>query len=310
MDGKERGKLLVQQIYDVYRARTEDRRPNRIRPSELGHPCAKYLWFRYRWADKFERFDGRMLRLFQTGHLAEDRMKGDLIDVGSYVYSHDPEDSRSQISMTHGSHVKGFLDGVAENVPHANHDYVLVEYKTHSAKSFKQLEKEGVAKAKVQHYAQMQVYMHKHNLKEALYFSVNKDTDDLYAEFVEYREDYAKSLLDRADMVAYSPSPPPGVSDRPDYFLCKFCSAADTCYKISRPPRSCRTCEFGKPMEGEPGELPEWQCGKHGLVLDLDDQRRGCDDHRYNKHMIEGEDDGPNHDGINRRRSLFEKPID
>lgn len=293
MDGRERGERLVNDIYAAYERRKEDRRPNRIRPSELAHECARYLWFRYRWADKHETFDGRMLRLFETGHLEEDRMIADISSVGGYVNARDPNNPTKQISMTHGSHVMGFLDGIAENVPHAHHDEILVEFKTHSAKSFKTLVKEGVSKAKVQHYGQMQIYMEKHGLKEALYLAKDKDTDELYAEFVEYRPDYAQSLLDRADMITYSKSPPPRISERPDYFACRFCSAADVCHGLAKPPRSCRTCEFGKPIEGKPGDLPEWQCMQHGLVLDLDDQRRGCEDHRYNTRVVEGEDKGP-----------------
>ena len=36
----------------------------------------------------------------------------------------------------------------------------VVEFKTHSAKSFRELAAKGVAEAKPQHWAQMQVYMH------------------------------------------------------------------------------------------------------------------------------------------------------
>ena len=38
--------------------------------SLLGHPCDRYLWLMFRWA-VIEKFDGRILRLFQRGQREE-----------------------------------------------------------------------------------------------------------------------------------------------------------------------------------------------------------------------------------------------
>jgi hypothetical protein len=51
----------------------------------------------------------------------------------------------------------------------------VVEFKTHSAKSFRKLVQRGVAEAKPQHWAQMQVYMQLTGLTRALYVAVCKD---------------------------------------------------------------------------------------------------------------------------------------
>lgn len=286
MDGRDRGKLLRDEIFASYERASDDRRPNRIRPSEIGHPCLRYLWLRYRWADRFERFDGRMLRLFETGHSQEDRLANDLRSVGAQVTTRNPDNPRQQLSFdsAHG-HIKGFLDGIATGVPHADAVEVLTEMKTHSAKSFKELNKHGVAKAKQQHYAQMQLYMRQYALKEGLYLAVNKDDEDLYCEFVPYNERYARSLLERADVVINARTIPPRISEDPSSFACRFCNASDVCHNLERPVASCRTCEHGRPLLEKGQELPVWSCAKHGHDLDLDDQKKGCGDYEINVHL-------------------------
>lgn len=291
MNGRERGKRLVEDIYAAYERAAVDRRPNRLRPSELGHECSRYLWIRYRWADEFEAFEGRMHRLFETGHLQEDRLADDLRKVGSRIVSRDPHNPKEQISFeAMNGHCKGFLDSVGQDIPHADNEWCLVEYKTHSSKSFKQLEKDGVAVAKPQHYAQMQLYMKQHNLPEALYFSVNKDTDELYCEFVEFDDHYAESLYRKGEMVIFSPQIPDRISNNPTFFKCKMCSASKTCFKDELPIRTCRSCRFGEPQPDTASGMPTWRCKVHEKWLDLDDQKAGCQWHRYNPHFVRGEE--------------------
>jgi len=288
MNGRERGKLLRDEIFAAYEAKQDARRPNRLRPSELGHECARYLWYRFRWADEHETFEGRMLRLFDTGHSQEDRMIADLRSVGAEVYARDPDNPKEQIAMEMlNGHSKGFLDGVGGNIPHANSEWCVVECKSHSEKSFKALEKDGVEIAKPQHYGQMQLYMKHHKLDEALYISVCKNTDDIYCEFVPYNQRYAEALENKAKTIVALKSIPPRINNNPTFFKCKFCSAHAVCHQGALPPRSCRTCQYVTP--DLVGEVKQgWTCTLQDKSLDLDDQRRGCEYHRYNPHMVKG----------------------
>ena len=288
--GRERGRMLRDRIFAEIEKESEDYRPNRLRPSEMGAECGRYLWLRYRWADKFEKFSGRMKRLFETGHLQEDRLAEDIRRTGARMYVKDPENPKQQIStMAMDGHIKGFLDGVGENVPYAVCEFVLTEMKSHNKKSFAMLDKDGVAACKPQHYAQMQFYLHQHGLGEALYIAVNKDNDDLYCEFVDYDKRYAEGLLRKAQMVVFSKTPPERISQNPTFFKCKYCSAQDVCHLQDLPPRSCRTCKWGEPAVKEGAELPTWYCNFHEAELDLDQQKRGCNEHRFNSHMVRGE---------------------
>src|SRR5690606_37392825 len=61
-----------------------------VRGSSIGHPCERHLWYRFRWAHEGEKFDGRKLRLFHTGHVEEERLVAYLRLAGVEVQAVDP----------------------------------------------------------------------------------------------------------------------------------------------------------------------------------------------------------------------------
>lgn len=294
MNGRERGRKLRDMIFADYAAKQTSRRPNSVRPGDIGKPCTRALWYAFHWADKLETFDGRKLRLFETGHSQEDRLLADLRRVGSEVISRDPENAAEQISIvTLSGHMKGFLDSVAGNAPFAMAEWVVGECKSHNDKSFKMLVSDGVEVSKPEHFAQMTMYMGQHQLAEALYCAVNKNDDDLYFEYVAFNETYYQRLLAKADIVAFSPSPPAKVNEKPEFYICKMCKAADVCHKGELPERNCRTCQECRAVKHQVlpiGEVPKpiWHCDLHDVNLTLDEQRAGCPDHRYRPGLVNG----------------------
>jgi len=276
--GRERGRQLVADIYKAYEADADERQSRRIGYSWIGGECERELYYKWRWVSPPKKFEGRMLRLFETGDLEEARFVSDLRRVGAEVWDRNPENASEQISAKELNGIQfGFLDSVCGNVPHATEDFLAVEYKTHSEKSFAKLEKEGVARAKPEHYAQMQGYMREKGMKEALYFAKNKNTDALYAEFVPFNELYAERLLDKAKRLIDAHSPPPRIHNDPGYFKCRMCDHAAVCYKGMQPLRNCRTCMFAAPSRDE-----IWTCGKdNGRELDSKAQEAGCERHRF-----------------------------
>lgn len=57
---------------------------NHLGASGLGEPCWRKLYYQFRWV-KEERFDGRMMRLFNVGHSAEPRFVAYLRGIGFEV---------------------------------------------------------------------------------------------------------------------------------------------------------------------------------------------------------------------------------
>ncbi|WP_426287481.1 hypothetical protein [Luteibacter sp. E-22] len=246
--------------------------------SVIGRECERQLWYGFRWATGGERFEGRMLRLFDRGQREEAVLVADLRAIGCEVYDIDPATGSQFNFKAIGGHAGGSMDAAVLGVPEAPKTYHVAEFKTHNSKSFATLLKDGVEKAKPEHYAQMQIYMHWSQLTRALYLAVNKDTDELYSERVRYDETFAKALEAKAERVIYGAEPPQGISEDPSFFKCKFCPASKVCHTAQLPQVSCRTCAHATP---EPDGDGRWSCAKWKSDIPLDAQRTGCPEHRY-----------------------------
>ncbi len=133
-------------IYASYEARQGDGFRDHLGASLIGKSCARALWYDFRWATP-ARHTGRILRLFETGQLEEARLVRDLRATGATVLEVDPETGRQFRVEAHGGHFGGSLDAVALGLLEAPKTWHVVEFKTHSAKSFAELVAKGVANA-------------------------------------------------------------------------------------------------------------------------------------------------------------------
>lgn len=255
-----------------------------VRASTIGHPCERHLWYRFRWAHEPERFAGRMLRLFDTGHVEEARMIAWLTMAGVHVEALDPATGRQWEVIALDGHFTGHLDGIATGIIEAPATPHLIECKTHNTRSFAQLVKHGVAVAKPEHVAQMQVYMHLKGLTRAFYLAKNKDTDELHAERVKYDAGHAMALLAKAERIRDAERAPARYSDDPANHICRFCASHDVCHGGHFALRNCRTCLHSTPVTSG-----KWHCARHDRSLTVEDQRAGCPNHLYLPSLVPGE---------------------
>jgi len=244
--------------------------------SEIGHECDRYLWMSFRWAKPAD-FEGRMLRLFDTGNHQEPRLIADLRAIGVEVWDKDQDGNQWRYKAA-GGHFAGSLDGVGLGLPEAPKTPHLLEFKTANAKSFAAMVKNGVKKSKPQHYAQMQVYMGWAKLTRAMYLVVNKDTDDIYSERVEFDQDEFNRAIQRAERIITAPEPAVTLADDATNFTCKFCRFKSQCYGTEAPAVSCRTCAHSTPETDGDGR---WSCAQVKPDMDVAAQRVGCGEHRH-----------------------------
>lgn len=262
----------------------EERRQDLVvRGSVIGR-CERHLWYRFRWAHEPEAFEGRILRLFDTGQVEEGRMIAWLGLAGVDVQAVDPDTGEQWEVVAVDGHFKGHLDGIASGFAEAPVTPHLLECKTHNAKSFAQLVKAGVAVSKPDHLAQMQIYMHLKGLTRAFYLAKNKDTDELHAERIEYDPTMAAQLLAKAQRVATADRAPSKISEYPDSYACRFCHSKGVCHAGDFGLRNCRTCLHSTPMPGG-----EWACARHERTLTLEDQATGCPHHLFLPDLVPGE---------------------
>jgi hypothetical protein len=204
----------------------------------------------------------------------EARLVQNLRATGATVLDVDPETGRQYRVSALGGHFGGSLDALGLGLIEDPEHWHVLEFKTHSASSFRELLAKGVRISKPMHFAQMQIYMHLMALQDALYVGVNKDTDDIYIERVRYDAAIAKGLLDKAKRVIFSPSPPERLSNDPSWYQCKWCDHREICHGHQAPERSCRSCEQVKPIDGG------WHCLAHDERLSCAAQREGCGAYR------------------------------
>ena len=83
----------VSAIYTAYEAAAETGWRAHLGASLIGTPCERAIWYSFRWASR-ARHTGRLLRLFETGNLAEARFVADLRRIGVTVLDLDPATGR------------------------------------------------------------------------------------------------------------------------------------------------------------------------------------------------------------------------
>lgn len=165
----------------------------------------------------------------------------------------------------------GLVSGLERFLPMAK-GRGLFECKTHSEKSFKQVQSKGVLSSKPEHYNQMQIYMRYLKVGWALYFAVNKNNDEIYVEVVPYKEEVAEFYIDRSKKIIEARTAPPKISNDKSWFECKYCDFREICHYDAEPQRNCRSCANGM-ADGE-----GWYCNRWSQYPPADFIAKGCDD--------------------------------
>lgn len=269
----------VTSLIDKYHEENQEPPRPHMGCSLLGHSCDRFLWLSFRWA-VVEKFPGRILRLFRRGQNEEATVVADLESIGCVI----TDTGANQSRVDFGSHVSGSLDGVIQSgLPGGGSKAHVLEIKTHSQKSFDTLKKEGVRKAKFQHFIQMQVYMLGKGLERALYVAVNKNTDEIYTERVYLDADIAQKAIERGRRIALAdrmPESMPGAS--PSWYECKYCPAFAMCWK-EQPTKevNCRTCAHSTACSDS-----TWQCVQWDAQIPVDAQRQGCTKHVLHPDLV------------------------
>lgn len=259
---------IIRKIYQGY----EERRKNEHRPhlggSQIGNECSRALWYQFRWFDT-PKFDGRMLRLFETGDREEDRIVANLRAAGVKVWDRDPDTGKQVRFEAHGGHFALSLDGVGEGFPESSAPHTL-EFKTMNDKNFKAISRDGLQKSKPVYWAQCQVGMHLSGLDRCYFIAVNKNTDEMHGERVKLDKAEAMKLIAKAGEVIFSDKPPSKLSNDPSYFMCRFCTFKDVCHSGKPPEVNCRTCAHATPEKDG-----TWSCAA-GKGMQV------CEEHLFN----------------------------
>lgn len=247
--------------------------------SILGGPCERALWYAFRWADE-RTFDGRTYRLFERGRNEERTIIEELRGIGAEVSDAAPDGSQWGF-VDLGGHFRGHIDAAVRNTPYAEKTWAVLEAKTHSLKSFRELTDKGVEKSHPTHYAQMQIYMGQLGMDRALYYAVCKDNDQIHTEWLHFSAEEYERLMQRARRIIEAPEPLQKISNDASWYQCKWCDYASICHGTAAPRPHCRTCAHSTPVGDG------WNCARHEADIPLEAQRTGCEHHRYIPVLLE-----------------------
>lgn len=242
----------------VYNADQSPR--NHLGASEIGNECDRYLWYKFRWMFH-EKFNGRMLRLFDRGHREEPTFVKLLRQVGWTVYEKDPQTGKQYRFLKLWDHFGGSMDAIGlppENSQYAFLGWVTLEFKTSADKYHKKLDGTNLKDEHPQHFAQCHLYPDYMGFDYTVYLSVSKENDKLACEIVPTDRSRAETYTQKAHQIIFSQEAPPKISGDPTFWKCRFCKASDVCHNGKKPLVNCRSCKHALP-----GEAASWWCNKH-----------------------------------------------
>jgi hypothetical protein len=232
----ERFSALLDTALQVAEARAERR--TYLGASRLGVHCQRALQYEYAQApvDPGREFSGQLLRIFRRGHVVEDCMSAWLRDAGFDLRTEKPEGCQFGFSLLDGK-LQGHVDGVIVAGPEGYAYPCLWENKCLNSKSWRDLEKHGLAVSKPDYAAQVAIYQAYLQLHEhpALFTVINADSMAIYTEWVPFDGALAQRLSDRALNIITATEAgellPRGFTDS-THVECRFCSWQDRCWEV------------------------------------------------------------------------------
>lgn len=230
----------TEKIFSYYEQHQSDKQRTHLGASQIGHPCERKIWYDFRLVKK-PKFDGKTLRIFKTGDLEEWRVLNDLTNIG--ITFKVPENVKQHRFVDEKNvWFSGCVDGIGIGFPENRCVWHIIEIKSANNANFKKIRENGVIAAKPEHYAQMQCYMGWSGIKNAAYIVVNKNSDDILIEFVDFDPDVFSKLRERATRIVSASKPPELSSGVPSWLWCRYCQYIDICSHNEKPEKNCRTC--------------------------------------------------------------------
>ena len=223
----------------LQKKRSKEKSRQYLGASRLGVSCERALQYEYAQApvDPGRETEGRILRIFERGHVSESSMVAWLREAGFDLRTHKANGEQFGFSTANGR-LQGHIDGVFVGGPEGFAYPALWESKCLSSKSWRDLEKNKLAVSKPVYAAQVAVYQAYLELYEnpAIFTAVNADTMEIYAELVPFDAALAQRMSDRGVKVITTTDAgellPRSYTD-PTHFECKFCSWQDRCWRTN-----------------------------------------------------------------------------
>jgi len=244
--------------------------------SGVGNPCQRAVWYQYRWAVDRD-MTAKSVFAIEDGHAQEAVMR-QRMSVAGFIFSSDPQ----KLAVKYGM-LAGNLDGWIEAGPEVKGlSYPCVwEHKSTNEKKYKELEKKKSLKEWDQTYfGQAQIYMYLSGASQHFLSCSLPGGRDFQFLITDLDASFAKKLIDETIEKVVNDEPPV----RNESFACNWCDFAPICLEAQTDKLAinCRTCMFVN--NGE-----QTDCAKKDIRLDKETERKGCNHHLFNFHLVKDE---------------------
>lgn len=221
----------------VFDGQFKEKKRDYLGASLIGNECARQVWYSFNHYPR-EPYSAETLMKFEDGHRTEDLTAHRLRQVaGLELWTHDENGNQFGFSMFDGK-FKGHCDGVVRGLHQAPKSLHVWECKASGEKKWKEFKaakqkhgEKGALKAwNNNYYVQAQLYMHflkidRHYL--TLAYAGGRDYESCRTE---YDKAIALAAIDRAEKIIAAQHGPPRLSEKPDYFVCKWCDYKEICH--------------------------------------------------------------------------------
>lgn len=245
--------------------------------SRIGHPmapthwergCERALWFEYKKYASDRPFPAKLYRIFDMGHAVENIVAANIRAAGFTLITDDGKGEQFGFALsrdpeTGEARYRGHCDGVITAGPAligSEKDGIRLRYpflwenKGVNDKKFEKFKAEGVERSHPTYYGQILQYQNFLQLYEnpALLTMVNRDSGEIYPEFVRFNQRHCQAIIDRAARVIEAKGPLVLERANEDYEKapCKWCDYQS----------HCKAAEQNKTAagSGEQQQAPSW----------------------------------------------------
>lgn len=224
-------------MYDAIKQGQDRSRRNYLGASIIGRECPRQIWYDYNGYEK-PLFEADALMRFESGHRVEDLTAERLRLVsGITLITHNEEGGQLGFADFDGK-FKGHVDGLIHGLRQAPTKWHIWEHKDVGEKIYNKFgalkaeygEKKTLRQWNIVYYAQAQIYMHYFQL-DRHYMTVSSAGGRAYNSCrTEYNAADALKYIDKAKKIIEAKEPPVRISEKPDFFQCRWCDFKDICH--------------------------------------------------------------------------------
>lgn len=223
---------------ELERRAAEEPRRQYLGASAIGRECERALWYGVQPGVPREEWNAASLKRFEDGHRSE-AVLIERLRMLPGIELHTQDDQGNQYGFEdYGGRFAGHVDGLIRGILQAPSTEHIFEAKAVNEKKFAEFlklkdsvgEKETLKNWDYTYWAQAQVYMGYFDLTRHYLVVMTPGARDHASCRTEFDREGFVMLREKARRILAATEPPARISERPEFFKCKFCEFREVCH--------------------------------------------------------------------------------